>query len=355
MSAQIPEDLIDTVGNLEAEASKCLSRGNYTLAERIYDAIFQSLFEKQTVENRRIHMGAPLHMRGLSLLLQKRFNEGFESLILAYITDLINVALGKESEADEAPAHNILLNYFGVPEDTFEQLKILGREVTDRNQPFDPRILLNKFLSTNSISREDILKLATHQPNPQQIMAIRPRFYEMVKVEIANRKGQTDIGKLTPILNNLFINPDIAKYLPSVLTQPKVQIYTLFTEKYFILAFFNNTEWAKIRDFRERGITPLPFLIKPADNTRTTPFNVQNSKNILFRSNQVKNQYAFTIGDNSTVLIIEHKQVIESEELTTDYTIGLAYLVSFGEEITPNNFYNYLQDLVAYSFKVWRS
>ena len=136
MSSQIPEDMVETVKNLEKEASRCLSRGNYTLAERIYDAIFLSLLERQYVEKRRIHLGAPLHMKGLSFLLQNNFNLGLKSILLAYITDIVGNPLGKEDKADEFPAHNVLLTFFGVTEKTFEELKIMSREIKNRTQPF---------------------------------------------------------------------------------------------------------------------------------------------------------------------------------------------------------------------------
>jgi hypothetical protein len=356
MSAQIPQDMIDTVKNLEAEASRCLSKGNYVLAERLYHLIFLSLFDRQYVEKRRIHQGAPLHMEGLSLILQNKYNDGLKLVLQAYITDLVNVPLGQEESADQAPAYRVLSSFFGVSASTFQELKILSREVTDRNQPFDPRILLNKFLSNKSMSPENLLKLATHEPTPQQIRSIRPRYYELVTIETATKKGETNVPKLNVMLNNLFVNPDIAKYLPSVLTEPQVHILTLLSDTYFVLAFFNETEWNKIKDFRERGLQPpLPFLIKPEGSMGPSAFSVEKTKNFLFRNNQVRNQYSFSLGKDSTVLLIEHRQSIESDELTADYTIGLAYLVSFGEEITSNNFYDFLEDLAAYSFKVWRS
>jgi hypothetical protein len=356
MSAQIPQDMIDTIKNLEAEASRCLSKGNYLLATRLYHVIFLSLFDRQFSEKRRIHQGAPLHMEGLSLLLQGRFNDGLKSILLAYITDLVNAPLGEEDKADQAPAHRVLLDFFGVSESTFQGLKVLSRGVRDRTQPFDPQMLLNKFLSDNSISPENILNLATHEPTPQQIRAIRPRYYEVVTIEAATKRGETNRNKLNLILNNLFISPDLAKYLPRVLTESEVHVLTILSDTYFVLAFFNETEWAKITEFREKGLQPpLPGLIKPEANSGSSAFRIEKTKNFLFRNNQVNNQYSFSLGKDATVLLIEHRQSMKSDELTTDYTIGLAYLVSFGEEITSNNFYDYLEDLAAYSFKVWRS
>jgi hypothetical protein len=355
MSAQIPQDMVDTIKNLEAEASRCLSKGNYLLATRLYHVIFLSLFDRQFSEKRRIHLGAPLHMEGLSLLLQNRFNDGLKSILLAYITDLVNAPLGEEDQADQAPAHKVLLEFFGVSENTFQGLKVLSRGVKDRTQPFGPQILLNKFLSDKSISSGNIISLATHEPTPQQVRAIRPRYYEVAIIEAATKKGETNGNKLNLILNKFFINPDLAKYLPRVLTESEVHILTILSDTYFVLAFFNKTEWAKITEFRKKGLeSPLPGLIKPEDSG-SSAFSIEKTKNFLFRNNQVSNQYSFSLGTDATSLLIEHRQSIKSDELTVDYTIGLAYLVSFGEEITSSNFYGYLEDLAAYSLKLWRS
>ncbi len=356
MSTQVPEDMIQTVKNLENEASRCLSRGNYGLAQRIYDAIFISLLERQYIEERRIHLGSPLHMKGLSLLLQNDYSSGLNSLLLAYITDVVGTPFGKEHEADKLPAHTVLLTFFGIKEETFDEIKTMIREIKDRSQPFNPNLILDKYLCLKGIPKEKIQILATRKPTPEQLRSIRPRYYEFVTIEAGNRIGQTNRNRLSSILNNLLVNPELVKYLPKVLTEQQVHILSVLWEKYFILAFFNDAEWVKIRDYREKGLKPpLPKLIASNGKEKACAFVIENVRNFLFNSNQVKNIYSFSVGKDSTALILNHKQSIKSTELTTEYTIGLAYLVSFGEEINSNNLYDYLEDLTAYSFKVWRS
>jgi hypothetical protein len=165
----------ETLKNLESEAVKCLSNGHYVLAERLYHVIFLSLFERQYVEKRRIHQGGPLHMRGTSLLQQNRFSNALSSFLLAYITDLVNVPSGEEDKADQYHAYRNLKNFFGVSDDTFQSLKTLSKKICDRNQPFNPQILLDHYLLTNSIPKDNVLSLATHKPTPQQIRSDRPR------------------------------------------------------------------------------------------------------------------------------------------------------------------------------------
>jgi len=113
LSADIPVSLRESIRDKEYEASRLLALENYTKAETIYDEIFTELFEKQSIEDRRIHLGASLHMKGISLLFQNKFKEALQNFVLAYITDTVNSPVGEESNADQAPARARALNHSG--------------------------------------------------------------------------------------------------------------------------------------------------------------------------------------------------------------------------------------------------
>jgi len=50
-----------------------------------------------------------------------------------------------------------------------------------------------------------------------------------------------------------------------------------------------------------------------------------------------------------------HTQSINIKELgSQEYTVDLTYLVAFGDEINGLSFYDYLEDLIAFSVKQWR-
>jgi hypothetical protein len=55
------------------------------------------------------------------------------------------------------------------------------------------------------------------------------------------------------------------------------------------------------------------------------------------------------------MIISDYKQSIKTNELGIySYAIGLAYIISFGNEIVKDNLYDYLDGLVAYSVEKWR-
>lgn len=78
MSAEIPPDLRSPIKNLEKQAFELLAKEQYNMARGIYRIIYDTLHDRQFTEKRRIHLGAPLHMIGLSFLLEGLSESAFE-------------------------------------------------------------------------------------------------------------------------------------------------------------------------------------------------------------------------------------------------------------------------------------
>lgn len=153
----------------------------------------------------------------------------------------------------------------------------------------------------------------------------------------------------------LFGPPEIKQYLPSVLSKP-AHTFAFLTSTYFILAFLQKKEKERIEELIGKRQHPFPGLIKPEDTSGPCAFRIDNARNNLFSHNKVQNMYSFCLGKNCTIILHDHKQSINTKEYGIyEYTIDLAYLISFGEEINVDNFYDYLEDLIAYSLKQWRS
>jgi len=178
MPAEIPDDLREPIRNLERQAIELVAKGNYEMAKNIYKTIYETLYNRQFVENRRIHLGAPLHMMGLSLLFQNNVKEAFRHFLLAYITDTLNVKLGTEEEADEAPACRALRMLFGVSSSVLKSIKDMARLTTDRNAPFDVEQFLQRFLRKQDVKKEEILRLSTREPSQDEIKNIRGQLFQ---------------------------------------------------------------------------------------------------------------------------------------------------------------------------------
>lgn len=172
-------------------------------------------------------------------------------------------------------------------------------------------------------------------------------------------KESIDLNRLRNLVKNrlLLVPEEIRRFLPPVLSKPKVGLFTYPTDTYFILAFVDAVERERIQKLTEKGYHPFPGLIKPhTGNSVSVAFKLANSRNVLIQANTVKNLFSFSLGKDCTLILRDHKQSINTKELGIyEYTINLAYIISFGDEINSDNLYDYVEDLIAYSFKQWRS
>jgi hypothetical protein len=76
---------------------------------------------------------------------------------------------------------------------------------------------------------------------------------------------------------------------------------------------------------------------------------------VVLQGNFVENLYSISLGPDSTIVLLDHTQTIITKELGQyKYKIDLAYIISFGNEITPTTVYGYVEDVIAYSISSWR-
>lgn len=154
----------------------------------------------------------------------------------------------------------------------------------------------------------------------------------------------------------LEVPEEIRKFLPPVLLSPWVTFFTYSTDTYIMLAFTDATERKRIDELKKKDYHPFPGLVKPDNISSPVAMNLQNARNFLIQGNTVKNLFSFSLGKDCTLILRDHTQHIESKELggAYEYTINLAYIISFGDEITSDTLYDYFEDLIAYSFKQWK-
>jgi len=358
LSAELSPNIREVVKELEIEASKAFVNKQYQKAENLYDIIDKLIIEKQNIENRRIHRGAPLHMKGLALLLKKDYKNALINFILAYITDTVNVPLGEEDKSDKLPAHNALNTFFKVDNIYLTYIKEISRKnYTDRNTPFEPNSILDIFMEKKKLSIDEILSIAKYIPTEKDILKIQfPSTYTLYFFDSSEKKMPINQQKTTEILKRLLETPDEVRYLlPDVFSKQEINIINIITDDYYLVVFLDKKGWELARKFSARKISPFPGLIKPREITASSNFSMSNSRNNVIENTKVIDNYAFSLGEDSTIIIKNFRQISTSLELSYDYTISLAYLIIFGDEIIKENYLNYLEDLVAYSIKIWRT
>lgn len=166
-----------------------------------------------------------------------------------------------------------------------------------------------------------------------------------------------DSKRFIKIIDKLANIPDELKdNVPKVLTHSNYVVTNLTGEYCLVVFVQDKEEFERIEKFEKQGVEPFPGLILPQDRDRPTAMAFNRSRNFYLNGNKVTNLYSLKLGKDCTVVIQNHKQSIRTKEFgKVEYTIGLAYLISFGNEITLYNFYDYLEDLILFSWKTWGS
>ena len=109
-----------------------------------------------------------------------------------------------------------------------------------------------------------------------------------------------------------------------------------------------------IQDFKEKRLNPFPGLITTSQESPAA-FVLSGSRFGSMIGNTVKNSNSFLIGPDTSFVAIDHTQSVNTVEVgEVTYKISLAYFLSFGVEITHDNAYQNLEELIVYSIKVWR-
>lgn len=163
--------------------------------------------------------------------------------------------------------------------------------------------------------------------------------------------------RLNDILNRRFvrIHQKIKQELPFVLSKEKLEYSMIFAKQYFLLAFLNEDEKLRIQKMSEKGYYPFPGLIAE-EASSPSAFRLEGSKYNFIVKNTVNNMFSLSLGEDSTVILCEHTQSINTAELGKHtYIVPLAYIISFGKEINHGNMYDFLEDLIAYSVDKWVS
>jgi len=148
----------------------------------------------------------------------------------------------------------------------------------------------------------------------------------------------------------------VKNYILFSLPKKSLSSFSYLTESYFVLAFLDNKNLSKSKKYVEQGFHPLPFLIKPNSIDAKSIVNIDKSQYGNFTNTKFLNGYSFSLGKDSSFILYNHTVSVESKELgKVEYTLDLAYIIYFGDNITKINFYNYLENLIFYSIDLLRS
>jgi hypothetical protein len=170
-----------------------------------------------------------------------------------------------------------------------------------------------------------------------------------LKSKIENRSSEV----IELVINErLQLVPDkIKKIFPSFL-RGEVGYALIENDRYCIVFVGGKSDISKLS---EGIITDLiGWLIKDDSSDFTAIKFEKGSRDIFIKSCTMYDQVAFDLGPDCTVILQDHKQICTSGGKKKEFHIDLAYILTYGTEITQDNFSSEFDDLVAYSVKVWR-
>jgi hypothetical protein len=174
---------------------------------------------------------------------------------------------------------------------------------------------------------------------------------------IGNQTGNVSAasGKIKSIIEKRLIQtlPDVKATFPPVLRQGKVLSAIVSHPEYLIVVFLTAEEEKRFKDCLSRQADPLAGLV--TTGPEGAAFRVENARYTTARSCTVTNSFAFSLGPDSTILLEDHHQIIETADTgMVSYTIPLAFIISYGDDIDVTTVCEYLEGLVTYSTNMWR-
>jgi hypothetical protein len=164
------------------------------------------------------------------------------------------------------------------------------------------------------------------------------------------------IEKIRDIVERRLIRVDheFKKSFPDVLKGPNAHWVSFGNDALLSLLFVTDEDMERISSFQTSNFEPFPGLFT-TDPKAPAALRLDQTRFGFLQGNSVVNSISFSIGVDTTFIVINHSQSLETKELgKIAYTLPLGYFVSFGDDITPDNVYEHLDELIAYSVKKWR-
>lgn len=167
---------------------------------------------------------------------------------------------------------------------------------------------------------------------------------------------EPSIEKIRDIVERRLIRVDdqLKKNFPDVLNVSNVHWISFGNDSLLSLIFVTENDLDRIRSYETKNFEPFPGLFT-TDGEAPAAFFFEKKRFVVARGNKVVDGISFLFGADTTLIVIDHKQELNTKELgKITYTIPLGYFISFGEDVSPDNVYERLDELVAFSVNMWR-
>lgn len=166
--------------------------------------------------------------------------------------------------------------------------------------------------------------------------------------------GENDV--LRKILKIRFKDapPEIKCCFPKVILEERLKYFLMKSNKYILLIFVDDDDKRRIEEMIEQKRDPFPGLMTYNPSSQFL-YKLDGSRNLSLQHCVVSGAFTFLYGADTTVILKNHQQTIDITEWGSfQYTIKLAYLITYGKEITDDNELDIIDELISYSINEWR-
>ncbi len=166
---------------------------------------------------------------------------------------------------------------------------------------------------------------------------------------------EIDTTKIKELIDRriIHVSKEIKEILPDVI-KGEVRWVAFSNKDLMLLTFLDIEGMKRIQEYSNKGYDLFPGFITTSEGVGAG-MRMTNSKYGFVSGCSVSGMYSFSVGLDSSFVVQDHTQTLKTNELgDIEYTIPLAYVVSFGEETSESNGYETLEELISYSIKTWR-
>lgn len=140
----------------------------------------------------------------------------------------------------------------------------------------------------------------------------------------------------------------VKKHLPKSISSGSGFYLSFGNEKLHAIIFLDRSEKKSLDDRLKKQYDPFPGLLTTEEGVGAA-FRFENSKNCIIENCAVANSYALSLGKNSSIVLVNHNQEINTKELgDLKYKIDLGFIVTFPDGITPFDLKDAFDDLISY-------
>jgi hypothetical protein len=149
--------------------------------------------------------------------------------------------------------------------------------------------------------------------------------------------------------NRIFKAADsVKKHFPESIQSGSGFYISFGNEKLHSIIFLDRSEEISLDERLKNQYDPFPGLLTTEEGIGAV-FRLENSKNCIIERCFIVNSYALSLGKNSSIVLVDHKQGINTNELgALEYKIDLGFIITFPDDVTPFDLKDAFDDLISY-------